>query len=201
MKIIKFLAASCLITTAVFATSPKGIGYNIGDKVNNFELKNVDGNTIALNDYKDKKGVIVIFTCNNCPYVKMWEDRIISLDKDYTSKGYPVVAINPNGSFKSDSFEKMKKRAKEKKYTFPYLQDYTQEVAKSFGASRTPHVFVLNKSGNDFKVAYIGAIDDNYKSANKVKSHYVEDAVNALITGGKPDTKMTRSIGCSIKWD
>lgn len=176
-------------------------GYDIGDKAMNFNLKNVDGKYVSLSDYKDEKGVIVIFTCNHCPYAQAWEQRIIDLDKKFDPKGYPVVAIQPNDPdlAPGDSFDKMKERANEKNYTFPYLMDEKQEVYKAYGAKRTPHVYILENKGNDFIVQYIGAVDDNYKDPEAVEKKYASNAVKALLKGHQPDPRKTKAIGCSIK--
>jgi peroxiredoxin len=176
-------------------------GYDIGDKAMNFNLKNVDGNHVSLSDYKDEKGVIVIFTCNHCPYAQAWENRIIQIDKQYDKRGYPVVAIQPNDPKLSpgDSFENMKKRANEKNYSFPYLLDETQEVYRTYGAEKTPHAFVLENQSGDFVVKYIGTIDDNYKNANNVEKKYLATAVDALLNGNNPEPAKTKAIGCSIK--
>ena len=178
-----------------------GQGYDIGDKAMNFKLKNVDGSTVSLSDYEDEKGVIVIFTCNHCPYAQAWENRIIQIDKQFDPKGYPVVAIQPNDPKlqPEDSFENMKKRAKEKGYTFPYLIDETQEVYRTYGATKTPHVYLLENESNGFVVRYIGAIDDNYKDADQVKEKYLASAVNALLNDNQPSPQKTKAIGCSIK--
>jgi len=193
-----------LITFTIFgalAVNAGDDGYQIGDKATDFKLKNIDGKWISLGDYENAKGFIVIFTCNHCPYAKEYEDRIIALDKKYSKAGYPVVAINPNDpvSYPSDSYENMQVRAKEKGFTFPYLFDEEQSVYPKYGATRTPHIFVLSKQGNDMVVEYIGAIDDNYQDATKVNKKYVEEAVDALLSGKKPEITTTKAIGCSIK--
>lgn len=177
-------------------------GYKIGDQVADFRLKNVDGNMVSLSDQKDAKGAIVIFTCNHCPYAKAYEQRIIELDKLYRPKGFPVIAINPNDPKRApdDSFENMVKRARDKKYPFPYLVDETQQVARSFGATRTPQVFLLKKVDNGWEVAYIGAIDDNTEDAGAVKNAYVINAVDALLKGQEPPVRETKAVGCTIKW-
>ncbi len=176
--------------------------YEVGDYAEDFSLKNVDGEMVSLKDYKEAKGFIVVFTCNTCPYAKMYEQRIIDLDKKYSEKGYPVIAIMPNDERKvpGDSFDEMKKRSASKGYTFPYLKDETQQVAKAFGATKTPHVFVLSKSDKQYKVEYIGAIDDNPKSSESVNTRYVEDAVDALLTGKQVPKTTANAVGCSIKW-
>lgn len=157
---------------------------------------------VAMADYKDAKGIIVVFTCNHCPFAKKYESRIMDLDKNMKAKGFPVVAISPNDPSiePEDSFENMQKRAKEKNYSFPYLFDETQAVAKEYGATKTPHVYVLEKQKDAYVVKYIGAIDDNSDDPAAVKEKYVENAV-ANILAGKPVTPdYTKAIGCGIKW-
>jgi peroxiredoxin len=156
---------------------------------------------VSLSDYEDAKGFLVIFTCNTCPYAVAYEDRIIALDQQYKSKGVPVIAINPNNPEvqAGDSFEKMKQRAAEKGFTFPYLLDEGQEIFPQYGATRTPHVYLLEKTAQGNVVRYIGAIDDNYQDASKVEDAFVEDAVDALLAGQEIEVKTTRAIGCTIK--
>jgi len=180
-------------------TPPKG--YKVGHKADDFSLKNVDGQMVSMADYPDAKGFIVIFTCNHCPYSIAYEDRIIALDKKYKSLGYPVIAINPNDAsiVPDDSYPKMVERAKEKGFSFPYLHDETQEVYRKYGATRTPHVFVLQKEKKALRVEYIGAIDDNTRDAEQVTKRYVEDAVDALLAGKTPEVTFTKAIGCTIK--
>jgi peroxiredoxin len=177
-------------------------GYKVGDSAEDFKLKNVDGKEVSLAGYKDAKGFIVVFTCNHCPFAKAYEQRIIDLDNKYASKGYPVIAINPNDAvaYPDDSFENMVKRSKEKKYPFPYLMDETQYVAKQYGALKTPHIYILKKDKNALKVAYIGAIDDNSEDAAQVKTKYVENAVNELLAGKPVTVTETKAIGCGVKW-
>ncbi|MBC8753639.1 thioredoxin family protein [Kordia sp. YSTF-M3] len=176
-------------------------GYQVGDIVKDFSLKNVDGKMVSMADYKDTKGFILTFTCNTCPYSVAYEDRLIALDKKYASQGYPVIAINPNNpeARPKDNFEAMQTRAKEKGFTFPYMLDVGQKVYPVFGATRTPHMYVLAKTPKGHQVKYIGAIDDNYKDAAATTKHYVEDAVDALLAGKEVEVKTTKAIGCSIK--
>lgn len=190
------LVASLLLITAIGFSQ-----LNPGDKAVDFNLKNVDGKMVSLNNYSNEKGVIVIFTCNHCPYSVLYEDRIIELDKKFKKKGFPVVAINPNSpeAHPTDSYDLMIVRAKEKGFTFPYLVDETQDIYKAYGATKTPHVYLLKKDGSDFKVAYIGAIDDNSKSAKDVKEKFVESAIASLLKGETPEKTLTKAIGCSIK--
>jgi len=176
-------------------------GVKPGDKAVAFSLKNVDGTTVSLSDYSDQKGVILVFTCNPCPFAKAYEQRIIQLDQRYADQGFPVVAINPNdeGISPEDTFASMKDRAEEKGYPFPYLKDETQEIYKAYGATRTPHIFLLQNKGGKFRVAYIGAIDDNAMDASAVTQRYLEAAIGALISGRKPNPETTKAIGCTIK--
>ena len=182
-------------------TSNSARGYGIGDIAEDFSMKNIDGKMVSLSDYKNAKGFIVTFTCNTCPYAVMYEDRIVELDKKYAKLGYPVIAVMPNNAdvMPGDSLEAMKKRAEEKGFTFPYLIDEKQEIYPKFGATKTPHVFVLQKTNQGNEVKYIGAIDDNYKDANAVTTKYVENAVDALLNGKDVKETETRAIGCGIK--
>jgi peroxiredoxin len=200
-KLIQITAAQIFLFSMAISNVQAGPGYEVGDKATDFKLKNIDGKMISLADYADAKGFIVIFTCNHCPYAVKYEDRIIELNNKYEPKGYPVIAINPNDPevVPEDSFENMQKRAKTKGFNFPYLLDEGQKVYPEYGATRTPHVYILQKEGNDQFVRYIGAIDDNYGDASAVEKKYVEDAVDALLDGKKVETTTTKAIGCSIK--
>jgi peroxiredoxin len=202
MKTFKILMLlSIVFLAASFNLVNNKEGYKIGDIATDFKLKNVNDKMISLSDFKKAKGFIIIFTCNHCPYSVAYEDRIIELDKKYKDKGYPIIAINPNNPAKEpkDSFELMKVRAKEKGFTFPYLFDDGQKIYPQYGATRTPHVFILNKEKGNLVVSYIGAVDDNYKDATQTKVKYVEVAVDALLKGEKPAISETKAIGCSIK--
>ena len=177
-------------------------GYKVGDNIKDFSLQNIDGKNVSLADYKDSKGFIITFTCNHCPYAMAYEDRILELNKKYAKAGYPVIAINPNDAiqYPEDNFEAMQVRAKEKKFNFPYLYDESQNIAKQFGATKTPHVFIVQKAGDKLVVKYIGAIDDNWEKAADVKEKYAESAIDALLAGKPVATTSTKAIGCSIKW-
>jgi len=196
------LMALVLVGLMTSATVKDASGYAIGDTATDFKLKNIDGRMVSMADYSNAKGFIVVFTCNHCPFAKLYEQRIIELNNMFEDKGYPVIAINPNDPDKvpEDSFEEMKSRAAEKGYTFPYLVDGTSDIARAYGATKTPHVYVLKKDGSSMKVAYIGAIDNNHKDAAAANKHYVQNAVNALLNGKAVGLKETRAIGCSIKW-
>lgn len=201
MKTIKTLfALFAIFTLSAFSTIGND-GYKIGDIATDFKLPNVDGKMVSLADYKDAKGFIVVFTCNTCPYAKAYEDRINDLDKEYAKKGYPVIAIMPNNPKvqPGDSMEAMKKRAEEKSFSFPYLMDEGQKIYPQYGATKTPHIFLLQKSKKGNVVKYIGAIDDNYQDASAVNTRYVEDAVDALLAGKDIKLTETKALGCTIK--
>lgn len=176
-------------------------GYKIGDEAANFKLKNIDDKMVSLSDYADEKGVVVVFTCNHCPYSVAYEDRLIELDKKYKAKGYPMIAINPNDpiQYPSDSFDEMKVRAKEKGFTFPYIFDEKQAIYPVYGATKTPHIYVLKNEGDKFTVAYIGAIDDSPKDEDSVSKTYLADAIDALLADKTPDPAVTKAVGCGIK--
>lgn len=199
MKTLKIILLLTVVTISTAFSLKTDKGYKVGDTIENFTLKNVDDKMVSLSDYKEVKGFIIVFTCNMCPYSVANEDRIIALDMKYKKLGYPVIAINPNDprASKGDGFEDMKVRAAEKKFTFPYLFDEGQKVYPKFGATRTPHVYVVSKP--NMKVEYIGAIDNSSKNPNKVTEKYTEDVVDALLAGKKPKKTETRAIGCSIK--
>ncbi|MFA8450224.1 MAG: thioredoxin family protein [Bacteroidales bacterium] len=187
-----------LLATVGFAMAE---GYKIGDKVEDFNLKDVDGKYIGMKDFPDAKGFILVFSCNHCPYVKSNEERMIALSNEFQDKGYPLIAINAmNPSvYPDDSFENMVKNAEEKSFPFKYVIDEGQKVYPVYGATKTPEVFVVQRQGDNLVLMYHGAIDDNTENADKVKTHYTADAVNALLEGKEvPETK-TKAIGCTIK--
>lgn len=202
MKTIKtFLMVIGVLAGLSFTNVSDNPGYDIGDIATDFKLKNIDGNMVSLSDYKEAKGFIVIFTCNTCPYAVAYEDRIVALDKKYAPKGYPVIAIMPNNTEvkPEDSMEHMQARAKAKGFTFPYLMDEGQKIYPQYGATKTPHVYLLQKTQKGNQVKYIGAIDDNYQDAAAVNVKYLEDAVDALLAGKEIKETKTRAIGCTIK--
>ncbi len=198
------LAFVLVIASAFTANNTSSItkdGYKVGDIATDFSLKNIDGKMVSMADYKEAKGFIVIFTCNTCPVSVRNEDRILALDKKYKNLGYPVIAINPNNPTvqPGDSYELMKVRAKEKGFTFPYVFDEGQKIFPQYGASATPHAYILQKTKEGLKVEYIGGIDDSSRNASAVKVKYVENAVDALLAGMPVKVNFTRAIGCSIK--
>lgn len=194
-----FVLFCALVTINV--NSQNTSGYSIGDVATDFSLKNVDGTMVSLADYKNAKGYIVIFSCNTCPYVVAYEDRMIQLHNTYNSMGFPVIAINPNNPELSpgDSFEKMQERSREKNFPFAYVFDEKQEIFPQYGATRTPHVFLLEKTDKGNIVRYIGAIDDNFRDASAVKEKFLENAIQALMDDQDVSVKTTKAIGCTIK--
>ena len=206
MKKLRILLLAVIVGSASAFTintelSTAKDGYKVGDIATDFSLKNVDGKMVSLADYKEAKGFIVIFTCNTCPVSVRNEERILALDKKYKSLGYPVIAINPNNPSvqPGDSYALMKVRAKEKKFTFPYLFDDGQKIFPQYGATATPHSYILKKEKDGLRVKYIGGIDDSSRNAANVKTKYVEDAIDALLANQPIKVTSTRAIGCSIK--
>jgi peroxiredoxin len=171
----------------------------LDDEAITFVLPGVDDQHHALKDYADKEAVALIFTCNHCPYARAWEDRIVQTQADYADRGVQVIAISANDpeKYPADSFPRMKKRAQEKGFNFPYLFDELQEVARAYGAERTPEVFLFGKNGT---LLYHGTVDDNYEDPGAVKNHYLRDALDAALADEEPPVAETRPIGCTIKW-
>ncbi|MFT4698603.1 MAG: peroxiredoxin [Flavobacteriaceae bacterium] len=207
MNTKKILPLTFLILTMVFMLSSFILienpikGYDIGDEVTDVNLKNVDGTMVSFSDYDTALGFIVIFTCNTCPYAVASEDRLNDLNAEFKSKGYPVIAINPNNPKvqPDDTFELMQEKAKEKKFTFPYLYDDSNSVYAQFGATKTPHVYLIQKEKGKNIVKYIGAIDDNVRNASAVKDRFLANAINELLAGKEVSIKKTKAIGCSVK--
>lgn len=172
-----------------------------GNTAPEFALKNVDNKQVAFSNFPNAKGFIVAFTCNTCPVAKAYEERIMELDKKYASQGYPVIAINPNDPTISagDSFDKMKERAREKGYSFPYLYDEGQKVTNSYGAKNTPTVFLVSRTNKGNLIEYMGAIDNDSQNANPEKIKYLEQAIQSLQENKKPAINFTKAIGCSVR--
>jgi len=185
-------AVASLVTTGCYAAKLK-----IGAEAPSFSgIIGIDDKQHSLSDYEEAKLVVLVFTCNHCPVAVAYEDRLVALQKDYKSQGVQVVAVNVN-NMPADRLEPMKKRAKEKGFNFPYLYDETQKIGRDYGAKVTPHVFVLDKNR---KIGYMGAIDDNMK-ADKVKTHFLRDALDALLSGSKPPKAVTKEFGCGVKYE
>lgn len=171
----------------------------IGDEAIPFDLLGVSGKQHALSDYPNKGAVVVIFSCNHCPYVQAWEDRMVQLQADYGPKGVQLIAVSANdvAQYPDDSFPSMRERARQKGFNFPYLYDESQQVARAYGAERTPEVFVFDKARG---LRYHGAIDDNYDEPGAVKEHYLRRALDAVLAGKTPAVAETKPVGCTIKW-
>ena len=178
-----------------------GQGYNVGDKVGNFSLSNsIDNAQISLGDFSKSRSVVIVFTSPACPYVKLYEDRLVQLAKDFASKDVKFLFINPNSSNASaeDSPAEMAKRAKEKNYEFPYLID-NAKVSNSFGASKTPEVFVLKNINGSVVLQYKGAIDDTPQVATDVSNSYLKEAINSILNNTPMKVADKRASGCMIK--
>ncbi|NJR48328.1 MAG: thioredoxin family protein [Leptolyngbyaceae cyanobacterium CSU_1_3] len=176
------------------------IGTQIGSYAPDFEIPGIDGSVHHLARYLEShRAVAVVFMCNHCPYVKMYLDRLKQIQKDFQGQGFTLVAINPNDAdqFPEDSFEKMKTFAQANQVNFPYLRDVTQEVANTFGAKKTPHVFLLNQQG---VLCYNGAIDDSPQSPQAVQKRYLQDAIAKVLSGQAIVPTSTDPVGCSVKW-
>jgi peroxiredoxin len=198
-----FLAAVAALALAapVLAddAAPKALAMGAAIPMADQKMKNVDGKEVAVADVKGAKGTLVIFTCNACPWAKAWEDRIVALGNDYKGKGIGVIAVNANdpGKVAEDGYDQMKTRAAEKKFGFPYVVDATSNVARAYGATRTPEAFLFDAQG---KLVYHGTIDDNAQEPGKVSTRYLADALAAVSSGKEIAVKETKAMGCGIKF-
>lgn len=176
-----------------------GIGIPMGTPCPDFDLLAMDGNRYRLSDFGDKNVLLVIFTCNHCPYAQAVEDRIVQLRREYEGQSVQLVGICPNDPriVSEDSFENLRKRWREKNYGFPYLHDPDQTMARAFGAVCTPEFYVY---GPDRKLAYHGRLDDNWKEPDQVTRRELKEAVDLILAGQSVDFKQIPSMGCSIKW-
>lgn len=176
-------------------------GLKPGDVAVSFSLQSIDSTTISLSDFNDQKGVILVFTSNPCPFSKAYEQRIIDLHNKYANLGFSFIAINSNNPELSpdDSFYHMKQRSEKRDYPFPYLKDEKGVVKKAYGATRNPHFFLLEKSSDSFKIAYVGAFDNNALDPRSVSKNYLENAIRALLAGERPQPDSTIPLGCVIK--
>jgi len=174
-------------------------GMPLGTAAPPFSLPGVDGETRSLGSFADAELLVVVFTCNHCPYAMASEDRLIAIQNDYRDRGVQLVAINPNDadSYPADSFEKMKQRAAEKGFNFPYLRDESQEVARVYDAACTPDIFVFDR---DRELIYNGRIDDNWQHPDKVTRKDLRAVLDAALAGKAVDFQHVPSMGCSIKW-
>jgi len=171
----------------------------IGSLAPEFNQEGVDGKKYSLSSFTDNHALIIVFSCNHCPYVQAYEGRMKQIQKDYQSKGVTVVAINSNEdvNYPDDSFENMKKRAAEQRFNFLYLRDEDQSVARAYDATHTPEIFLFDK---ERKLAFHGKIDDNWQEPNKVQNHYLRNALDELLDGKEISVPETFTIGCTIKW-
>jgi peroxiredoxin len=171
----------------------------IGDPAPGFALPGVDGRMYKLQDFADKSVVVVIFSCNHCPYVQAYEDRLVALQHDYADRGVQLVAINSNDdvAYPDDSLPNMTARAQAKGFNFPYLRDASQQVAEAYGATHTPQLFVFDSAR---RLAYTGKIDDNWQNPDAVSRHFLRDTLDALLRNEIPAVATTHAIGCTIKW-
>ena len=189
------------IVTLLISFNLQAKEIDLGSKLPSEDIKMLDvsGKKISLGDAKGENGLLVIFSCNTCPWVKRWEDRYVELAKTYKPKGVGVIAINSNESNfqSSESLDEMRKIAEEKKYNFFYAMDDGSKLAREFGASKTPHVFLFDKNDN---LVYRGAVDDNPKTAKKVKKPYVASAIDAMLVGNDIKYASTKALGCGIKF-
>ncbi len=171
-----------------------------GDIALNFTLPATDGQTYTLREVaREAKAVAIVFTCNHCPYARAWEDRINAIARDYASAGVRLLAINSNNALVSpgDSWENMITRARDKQFVFPYLYDESQDVAHSYGAERTPEIFIFDAAGT---LRYHGAPDDNYEDEHAVTHHFVREALDAILADQAIAIPETKAAGCTIKW-
>lgn len=170
-----------------------------GEAASDFKLQGIDGKTYTLDSFLAAKVLVVVFMCNHCPYVKACWQRLVDLQSEFEKEGVQFVGINSNDEtmYPDDSFEKMQEYATQHKQNFPYLQDKTQTVAKAYGATCTPDIFVYDRSR---ALQYHGRIDDNWKDHTMVTKHELADALAALVAGKKPSHEQQPSMGCSIKW-
>lgn len=179
------------------APTPAAKAFAAGDPAPEWkELLGVDDQKHGLSELADAKAVVVIFTCNHCPVAQAYEDRLVELAADYKSQGVELVAINVN-NMEDDKLPAMKQRAEAKGYKFAYLYDPSQEIGRAFGATVTPHAFLLD---GKHKLAYAGAIDDQMEAA-KVEKRYLRDAIDAVLAGNKPETDVTKPMGCGIQYE
>ena len=193
---IKFTLIFMLICSSLFSKELElGSTLPMGDH----RLIDISGNYLSLNEARDKNGLLVIFSCNTCPWVLRWEDRYVTLAKQYTPKGVGVIAVNSNeNNFDSvDNLDEMRKHAKKNNYNFPYVQDFGSRLAREFGATRTPHIFLFN---GDNTLVYRGAIDDNAKDARKVDEPFLANAIDAMLGGNPIAVASTKALGCGIKF-
>lgn len=185
----------CIIFMFVFGS----FNLTLEKRVDDFTLRNVNGKNVSTQDYKDAKGFIVIFTCNHCPFAKLYTNRFNELNTKYSNFNVPLIAINSMDTllFEEETFELMQQKAKKEKYNFPYLQDVKQDVGKEFDAQHTPMAFVIWKENNEWIIKYKGAVDDN-GAHPKLANSFISKAVDELLNGKSVSNSETQSFGCAI---
>jgi peroxiredoxin len=201
MKLLRtmVLAAVVIAAAGMHATAADPLSIGAKAPATDVKMKNVDGSMVSIADAMGDKGTLVIFTCNHCPFVKAWQDRIVELGNTFVDKGIGVIAINSNdpGHHAEDGFDHMVERAKKQGMKYPYVVDADSGVAKAFGATRTPEVFLFDGEG---KLVYHGTIDDNAQDPEKVDKHYLRDALRAVANGNEVPEATTKAFGCGIKF-
>jgi glutathione peroxidase-family protein len=199
VSLVAVAALALAIPVLADDAAPKALSLGAAIPMADQKMKNVDGKEIAVADIKGSKGTLVVFTCNACPYAKAWEDRIVALGNEYKDKGVGVIAVNANdpGKVAEDGYDQMKTRAQEKKFGFPYVVDATSNVARAYGATRTPEAFLFDAQG---KLVYHGTIDDNAQEPSKVSERYLADALSAVAGGKAVARGETKAMGCGIKF-
>jgi peroxiredoxin len=203
MNMRHIVAAAALLSLPLFShadeETTQALALGAAAPQSTVKMKNVDGRGLSIQDVAGKHGTLVIFSCNACPWVKAWEKRIVELGNAYSRRGVGVIAINSNDPSKSaeDGYDVMKQRARQRGMRFPYVVDATSEVARAFGATRTPEAFLFDGEG---RLVYHGTIDDNARAPEKVSQRYLRNALESLIAGRAIDVKETKSLGCTIKF-
>ncbi len=193
------LALPAAARAADAAAAPEALAIGAPPPMAEVGMKNVDGRELSISKAAGKKGTLVLFICNHCPWVKLWQSRIADVGNAAMRNGIGVVAINGNdpAAYPEDEFDVMVKRAKEVGYRFPYVVDATSDVARAFGASHTPEAFLFDAEG---RLVYHGAVDDNAREPGQVKSRWLADAVAAVASGKPVPVAETKALGCSIKF-
>ena len=188
--------AMIAVLAAVLPVNALDLGDSMPD--GDVAMENVDGSTVTIGDVKVEKGTLIIFTCNNCPFVKAWQKEMVTIGNEYQKKKFGVIFINPNDpAVKGDTLEGMQKLSKAEGYEFPYVVDATSDVARNFGAAKTPDVFLFDANG---KLAYKGAVSEGGRKPVDGGESYLKDALDALLAGNPVENPETKAVGCSIKF-
>lgn len=198
LKRFTWLALGVIGWVLAGGASPQPVPRTVAD----FRLLNTDGRTVSLADYPNARGFIIVFTCNHCPFAKLYPPRLNELNTRFGPQGVPVIAISPTDTaiYEEDTYANMVRKAQAEGFNFPYLIDETQAVAQNFGADKTPHAFVIWKENGEWVIKYNGAIDNNGAHPNRVSQPYVANAVTALLAGRPVPVAETASIGCRINY-